>query len=624
MYFFENRNHSMLSKVKHSIVFRIGALMSAMTAMALLSMFSSFIISEMADSDAAAINLSGSLRMQSHALLSHALLVDESHEEYEKQLDQFEHTLNSPVVLNAINKQDAEDDLYTLYHQITARWAYEIRPMFSQYHKDQKDLTSSSDRHKMLVMVDEFVDQLNQLVAFYQEDAESKIEFLRLIQIISLFGTLIFVYVAMNSIYRHVETPLKHLTEVAKKVGNGDLSPRVSVKNKDELGVLAVSFNTMSDALEDMYGDLESKVEKKTEQLKQSNDILEFLFETARHMNTGLGRSSDFDAILNKISELSGIENMDLCLSTEKSSQPYLHLVTIEDDSIRESCDGAHCDSCVGDGAFSDCAPGSYNLRFPLVQDGLNFGVLVARVSYGAALQEWQHNLIQSVADQISMALSLDNRGEQERRVSLLNERTIIARELHDSLAQSLSYLKIQVTRLQKAHDKGVNEETFQELMNEIREGLGSAYRQLRELLSTFRLQIDGNGLKGALEDSISQLRQRSDMDIELNYQIDVVPLSPNEEIHLLQVAKESLQNAVHHSKGSKVRVELVIDNKDIKLSVCDDGVGIPDDPEKLNHYGLAIMKERSRHLNGALEFARQESGGTCVSMHFSPQGLAS
>jgi two-component system nitrate/nitrite sensor histidine kinase NarX len=278
----------------------------------------------------------------------------------------------------------------------------------------------------------------------------------------------------------------------------------------------------------------------------------------------------------------------------------------------------------VGDAAFTDCHSGSYNLRFPLVQDGLNFGVLVARVTYDTALQEWQHNLIQSVADQISMALSLDNRGEQERRVSLLNERTIIARELHDSLAQSLSYLKIQVTRLQKAHDKGVSEVMFQELMTELREGLGSAYRQLRELLSTFRLQIDGSGLKGALEDSISQLRQRSDMEIELNYQIDVVPLSPNEEIHLLQVVKESLHNAVHHSKGSKVSVELVIENNEIKLSVCDDGAGIPDDPEKLNHYGLAIMKERSRHLNGALHFARQEEGGTCVKMCFAPEGLAS
>ena len=112
----------------------------------------------------------------------------------------------------------------------------------------------------------------------------------------------------------------------------------------------------------------------------------------------------------------------------------------------------------------------------------------------------------------------------------------------------------------------------------------------------------------------------RSDMEIELNYDIDSIPLAPNEEIHLLQVAKESLQNAIHHSKGTKASLHISENGKRIKLKVCDNGVGIPDDPEKLNHYGLAIMKERSKHLNGALKLYRQETGGTCVEMEFCPQ----
>ena len=50
-----------------------------------------------------------------------------------------------------------------------------------------------------------------------------------------------------------------------------------------------------------------------------------------------------------------------------------------------------------------------------------------------------------------------------------------------------------------------------------------------------------------------------------------------------------------------------------------DDGVGINDDPEKLNHYGLAIMKERSRHLNGDLEIRRRDEKGTIVEFSFQP-----
>ncbi len=261
-----------------------------------------------------------------------------------------------------------------------------------------------------------------------------------------------------------------------------------------------------------------------------------------------------------------------------------------------------------------------YQIKFPLVQDDQNYGVLVVRVPFSMTIDSWQYQLLQSVADQIAVALSLRNQSNQERRVSLLNERTIIARELHDSLAQSLSYLKIQVMRLQKTYDKGIEGEIFQELIDEIREGLASAYRQLRELLSTFRLKIDGDGLKGALAHAVDQMASRSEMEIELKYSIDAIPLTPNEEIHLLQVAKESLQNAVHHSKGTKAILEIFQKDKNIKLRVCDDGVGIPDDPEKINHYGLAIMKERSKHLNGALKLVRQETGGTCVEMEFCPK----
>ena len=118
-------------------------------------------------------------------------------------------------------------------------------------------------------------------------------------------------------------------------------------------------------------------------------------------------------------------------------------------------------------------------------------------------------------------------------------------------------------------------------------------------------------------------MQTRSDMKITLNFDIDSIPLSPNEEIHLLQVAKESLQNAVHHSKGKSVVLELFSEDNYVTLRVCDDGIGISDDPEKMNHYGLAIMKERSKHLNGALKLYRQQQGGTCVEMQFHPSELA-
>ena len=613
---------NMFNKVKNSIVFRIGALMTAMTIMALLSMFSSFVISEMASSDAAAINKSGSLRKQSYQLFSYAYLAGESVERFDYRLKTFEETLSSSVVINNVNKLDSGDEIYDLYEVIKDDWFYKIKPLLEEMNVSKTLIEKGSVAN--LSEIDIFVENIDELVLLYQTGAENKIELLRLIQIISLFGTLILVFVAMNSVSMHIEKPLGQLTEMAKRVSSGQLNERVIIENKDELGVLADSFNSMSEALVDMYEKLEEKVEDKTVQLKKSNDILQFLIETARRINEGMGGETNFQPTLDRVSELSGIKDMDLCLSTDKSSTPYIHMLVEEDKDLRVQCDSHHCDACVGEGCF--VSPGknnSYSVKFPLVQEGLNYGVLVARVQYDQAMQQWQHELIQSVADQISMALSLDRRSSQDRRMSLLNERTIIARELHDSLAQSLSYLKIQVMRLQKGHDKGIDEKMFQELIGELREGLGGAYRQLRELLSTFRLQIDGGGLKGAMINAFEQLNTRSDMQINLNYQIDSVLLSPNEEIHILQISKEAVQNAIYHSKGTRVDVDALVQDGDVLLSVKDDGIGIKDDPGKLNHYGLAIMNERGRNLAGDIMISRREEGGTKVEIQFTPDSRA-
>jgi len=607
---------NMLSKIKDSIVFRIGSLMAAMTVMALLSMFTSFVISEMAGSDAAAINLSGSLRMQGYSLLSYANEGRENKTQFEQRLNHFEKILQDPVVIYNVNRLQTGDEIYDRYHHIKQNWHHDIRPKLVAIHGN----TILDKAPLSLQDMDSFVASINELVILYQQDAEFKIEMLRLIQIISLFVTLILVYIAMGNVSRHIETPLQHLTEMAKRVRDGDLKHTVELENKDELGVLADSFNAMSAALAQMYEQLEDKVEHKTRQLKQSNDILQFLFETARRINEGMGAQTDFNPILEKVSQLSGIKDMDLCLTTDKSSTPYIHLLTLEDSDRHDSCDAGKCDTCVGDSCFVSPDKGGYNVKFPLVQEGQNYGVLVARVNYSEGFSQWQHDLIQSVADQISIALSLDNREKLDRRMGLLNERTIIARELHDSLAQSLSYLKIQVMRLQKGHEKGINDESFQELIGELREGLGGAYRQLRELLSTFRLQIDGSGLKGAMNTAFNQLGERSDMNIELNYQIDSVMLNPSEEIHVLQICKEATQNAIYHSKGSKVQVDVLVNHGDVHMSILDDGIGIPDDPGKLNHYGLAIMSERSRHLGGEVSIQRHENGGTLVELLFTPK----
>lgn len=89
----------------------------------------------------------------------------------------------------------------------------------------------------------------------------------------------------------------------------------------------------------------------------------------------------------------------------------------------------------------------------------------------------------------IGVAIGAERRIEQERRLALLEERAVIARELHDSLAQSLAYMKIQVSRLQGAMNSPDRNAEAAEMLADLREGISSAYRQLRELISAFRMK---------------------------------------------------------------------------------------------------------------------------------------
>jgi two-component system nitrate/nitrite sensor histidine kinase NarX len=261
-------------------------------------------------------------------------------------------------------------------------------------------------------------------------------------------------------------------------------------------------------------------------------------------------------------------------------------------------------------------------MRYQLTLGEYNYGVLTVNPKESQHFDDWQNQLFESVAEQIANGLSRKHRQDESRRVALMNERTVIARELHDSLAQALSYLKIQVTRLQRLQKMENAQEQIDLVINELKNGLGAAYSELRELLTTFRLKLDGQGIKAALEQTIEQLKTRSDsFTFTLQYDVENIPFTPQEEIHLLQIAREATQNAFYHSKGSEIIIAITNNtSSEVTLCVTDNGIGIPGDPNKLNHYGLAIMVERSRNLDGTLNIEKASPNGTQVRFSFTPE----
>ncbi len=597
----------------HSTVFKIAALMFSISFLAIVSMISTVFMSDGAQFDAQAVNVAGSLRMQTYRIYSVIQDNPSDVETINQLIDEFDLTLNTGVLVNQQALRDSGD--IAKYHEVvTKNWSQEVKPLI------QTTLTSPGNSNtSSLEVFNKLVKDIELLVVAYQKYAETNIATIRLVQSLALFSTLILIALAMVIVHRHIEQPLSNLTLVARRIGKGDFTARAEETGKGELALLARTINKMCGSLYRSKSQLEEQIKRKTRKLSRSNQSLELLFQVSRRLNEVEPGSVDFQPLLNKLAEVTGVKDLDLCIMTAQGTGPYEHLMSTEK-TIPDKCQQQLCHNCTEhDSLFP---PVNGEMKYQLSIGDQHYGVLVVSLAEGSILEDWQHQLFEAIAEQVSNGLSMKHQNEQRRRIALMNERTIIARELHDSLAQALSYLKIQVTRLQRLQQKDSAQEQIDQVIDELKNGLGAAYSELRELLTTFRLKLDGQGIKAALEQTISQLQNRSDdFSFTLNYHVSNIPFTPQEEIHLLQIAREATQNAFYHSKGSIIEIGITSNSlSEVILTVKDNGIGIPEDPNKLNHYGLAIMKERSRNLDGDLSVKRNDERGTMVMFSFVPE----
>src|SRR5690606_17338303 len=262
--------------------------------------------------------------------------------------------------------------------------------------------------------------------------------------------------------------------------------------------------------LSKMYDDLESRVAEKTADLERSNRSLELLYNTIARLTETAISDTTYTALLQDIERVIGIRSGLICLSNAGGGRIFTYPPDEHAGHWAEHDAEFVCDTCSGD--VENCLrlcwknkDGMRTLPVPLKNQRHTYGVLLFQLPEDSELAPWQTQLLEAVGRHVGIAIGTSHRAIQNRRLALLEERAVIARELHDSLAQSLSYLKIQVSRLQSLLGHDADTAEVKRVANELREGLNGAYRQLRELLTTFRLKMDGRGLVRALEETVEE-----------------------------------------------------------------------------------------------------------------------
>jgi len=278
--------------------------------------------------------------------------------------------------------------------------------------------------------------------------------------------------------------------------------------------------------------------------------------------------------------------------------------------------------SLIRDGKFFKEDDDIELLAIPLQYRGNTLGVynlFVPRKQH--RFLEGEHELLESIGQHLGMAIEKAGVEEDARTLSIIEERTRMAHELHDSLAQTLASLRFKVRLFDDSLHQG-NEENIWSELEGLENTIDDAYAELRSLITHFRAPYDGKGVVRSVERVVERFRKDSDIDVFFYHNWNLENLSRDSEIEVVRIVQEALANVKKHANAENVRI-LMMSTAEGHCSVLieDDGKGLEGrtQPNRKTgeHIGLTVMHERAERLNGEIQFESEDGEGTLVQLSF-------
>jgi two-component system nitrate/nitrite sensor histidine kinase NarX len=241
-----------------------------------------------------------------------------------------------------------------------------------------------------------------------------------------------------------------------------------------------------------------------------------------------------------------------------------------------------------------------------------------------AAMGEDIRDLLMSVGRHLGLALEKARLEGEARRLAIMDERNIIGNELHDSLAQSLIGMRLQLKILSESlarKDFGA----AQYEASALRRAMTQANADLRGLLATYRLKIDEAGFAQTVASLVERFRRETGIPVFFQNECQTFALTPAQEIQVYYIIQEALTNIRKHSGARNVRVLLNNEGDLYTVLIEDDGLGMTGVAESTpgEHAGLAIMRERAQRLPGQIVIESEPGEGTRIVLIFNAPPVA-
>jgi len=222
--------------------------------------------------------------------------------------------------------------------------------------------------------------------------------------------------------------------------------------------------------------------------------------------------------------------------------------------------------------------------------------------------------LMAVLAAHAAIALTNARLYERSRELTLVEERTRLARELHDAVAQKLFSLRL--TAGAAAALVSRDPERAREELGRVQQLSGDALGELRSAIFQLRpAELSDDGLTDTLRKHLEVLRRVHGVRIDWAGGDCGAALPPEREHAVFRIAQEALQNALRHARASVVRVSLQAENGAVVLEVVDDGTGfdVAATRQTSRRLGLSSMRARAREAGGRLSVTSAAGSGTTV-----------
>jgi len=439
--------------------------------------------------------------------------------------------------------------------------------------------------------------------------------------------------------------PLVELERMVAEVCDGGPWSNLPLETVGVLGPVTRDLDSLSGELIDLYEDMDNRVARQTRRLAQQTAALKILYDVAASIN----QVDDMEELLLRMlrvvrevvngkaataqlmsasgqMRLIGSIGPDGRLLSEKGQLPVPLCQcgkTLSSGDILCEQDAKACSRRNGRSMYG---PDELKtLAIPLNFHGDVLGLFRIYLPLpGLKGGEDFMDLLSTVGNHLGIAIAKQRSDEEARRLSIIEERTALANELHDSLAQTLASLRFQVRMLDETLEQRGTEQRARSDLERIRNGLDEAHTELRELLYSFRAPVDQRGLEPALEKLTQRFRQETDIPIFFQCGCRHVSMGASDEMQMLRIVQECLANIRKHAQAHTVRVLLTCKREgEYLLLVEDDGVGFDNarpDGNPGEHIGLSIMQERARRLGATLRIESEPGEGTRVELVYNPR----